>query len=322
MPEVSVVIPAFRPRFLDTAISSVLAQTFADFELLVSDDSDGDQVEAVVAKWTDPRIRYTRNPTRQVPGTNRDHLVSLASAPWIKFLCDDDFLFPQSIEVLLKVARARGAGVAYHHRIFVDEAGVPTERPEPLPPGQVVPLTGSSVFDILVRGNPQRVNPFGEPSNILVDAAALRSLPAPFAIGGHRTRFLDDIALFLNMADAGREIVGAGVALSAFRRHQGQMSFAWSPVFSAGLFEWELAYRWAADRGHLSPADLTANLQMMRALYQERVSNGEYPELQGFLALPVGPGQDGRHLSTEFVAALQAAHAVINARLQTTPAAA
>ena len=37
MPTVSVVIPATRHRYLRQAIASVLAQTFDDFELLISD---------------------------------------------------------------------------------------------------------------------------------------------------------------------------------------------------------------------------------------------------------------------------------------------
>jgi cellulose synthase/poly-beta-1,6-N-acetylglucosamine synthase-like glycosyltransferase len=44
MPRVSVLIPAYKPRHLSQAIASVLAQTFDDYELLLSDDDPGGAV--------------------------------------------------------------------------------------------------------------------------------------------------------------------------------------------------------------------------------------------------------------------------------------
>ena len=49
-PSVSILIPAFRPDWLDVAVASALAQTHNDFELLVSDDSAGDAVASVMSK--------------------------------------------------------------------------------------------------------------------------------------------------------------------------------------------------------------------------------------------------------------------------------
>lgn len=52
MPEVTVAIPAYKPAHLSQAIASVLAQTFTDYELLISDDCPDDSVRAVVAQFS------------------------------------------------------------------------------------------------------------------------------------------------------------------------------------------------------------------------------------------------------------------------------
>lgn len=62
MPRITIVIPVFnRPAELRRALSSVVAQTFGDFECLVVDDCSPAPVEPVVAGFGDPRLRYLRN---------------------------------------------------------------------------------------------------------------------------------------------------------------------------------------------------------------------------------------------------------------------
>src|ERR1019366_5330812 len=64
---VTTVIPTFRrPRVLKGAIESVLAQTFADFEVNVYDDASGDDTATVVQSISsrDPRVHYFCHPKR------------------------------------------------------------------------------------------------------------------------------------------------------------------------------------------------------------------------------------------------------------------
>lgn len=54
-------MPVFNVRpFVAEAITSVLSQSFADFELLIVDDGSSDGTDEVVRSFTDPRIRYIR----------------------------------------------------------------------------------------------------------------------------------------------------------------------------------------------------------------------------------------------------------------------
>ena len=59
-PRVSVMIPTYnRGDMLVGAIESVLAQSYADFEIIVVDDGSTEDIAAVVAPYGD-RVRYTR----------------------------------------------------------------------------------------------------------------------------------------------------------------------------------------------------------------------------------------------------------------------
>lgn len=69
---ISILIPAFRPTFLRQAICSALGQELEDFELIISDDSGGDQIRPIVERFSDPRIRY--RPERTNTGSYADGL--------------------------------------------------------------------------------------------------------------------------------------------------------------------------------------------------------------------------------------------------------
>lgn len=309
MPEVSVLIPAFRPDYLDTCIASVLSQSFRDLEVLISDDSDGDLVASVVSKWDDPRIRYGRNPRRQEPGANRDHLLSQASGRYVKFAFDDDLLLPRSVELLHRALSTSGAALAFHGRYVVDQRGCVLSNALSLPAGKVLAVGPDLVFSQLVGS---LTNFIGEPTSLLLDAAVLSSITNPFGLEDMRMRFLTDVALYTNLAHLGHQMVGIGYLGSGFRLHAAQTSHQQSPVFSAGLFEWELFVRWSADNGHLDPDDASLLVARMHERYRPHLSR--FPELGGFLALGTGPDQRGQLFGATFRGVLAEAWATIDER--------
>jgi glycosyltransferase involved in cell wall biosynthesis len=289
MPQVSVLIPAYKTTFLDLAIASVLAQTYRDFELIVSDDSEGHTIEELVDRWAEPRVKYLRNPNPRVPGANRDYLISRANGKYLKFLFDDDFLLPRSLEVLRELASVSGAKLTFHGRHAVGPDGsVRSPLRSLLRAGQVAEITPQAVFDGMIGTG---INFIGEPSNILIDADTLRSMDRPFAMQGERMRFLTDVALYLNFAIEGHKILGIGTPLSAFRLHDQQLSQSGGPIFGAGLFEWEYLARLTADLGHLEAKNCTAFIIRLHERYREE--QDRYPELALLAGLPVEPGASG-----------------------------
>ncbi|HEX7466329.1 MAG TPA: glycosyltransferase, partial [Usitatibacter sp.] len=63
-PQVSILIPAYNPRFFAEAFASARAQKHPSFEIVVRDDSPGTLIEECVLAANDPRVRYLRNPAR------------------------------------------------------------------------------------------------------------------------------------------------------------------------------------------------------------------------------------------------------------------
>ncbi|NBF01471.1 glycosyltransferase [Pseudomonas sp. Fl5BN2] len=98
-PLVSIVIPAFNPRFFSQALESALAQTYRPLEIVVCDDSASDEIQRIVDGIAEPAhpLRYLRNPQRLGLQKNISRCVEEARGELIKVLCDDDRLFAPSI---------------------------------------------------------------------------------------------------------------------------------------------------------------------------------------------------------------------------------
>jgi glycosyltransferase involved in cell wall biosynthesis len=106
MPKVSICIPAYNyAHFITDAITSVLAQTFQNFELVVIDNCSTDDTKAVVDKFmsVDSRIIYICNETNIGPVRNLNRCLELATGDYIKILCADDLLPPTCIESMTAV---------------------------------------------------------------------------------------------------------------------------------------------------------------------------------------------------------------------------
>jgi glycosyltransferase involved in cell wall biosynthesis len=133
-PEVSICIPAYRrPDSLAEAIESVLEQTFADLEVIVSDDAgDG---EEVARSFADPRVRYHANPSRLGMVGNWEAALGLARGRYVGLLMDDDRLLPEYVSILHGVLEAhREVGIAFSNHEF-DHDGVLSARAELIAPG-------------------------------------------------------------------------------------------------------------------------------------------------------------------------------------------
>ena len=96
-PRFSVVIPAYNARAtLTNALDSVLAQTWAAYEIIVIDDGSSDNTEEVVAAYGD-RVIYLRQKNAG-PSAARNHGVEAASGDWIAFLDADDWYYPGRLQ--------------------------------------------------------------------------------------------------------------------------------------------------------------------------------------------------------------------------------
>jgi glycosyltransferase involved in cell wall biosynthesis len=102
---VSVCIRAYeRTDELAQAIESVLAQTYGDLEVVVSDDSGC--LGAVVERFGDPRVRYVANPSPTGPAGNLRHAMKHARGDVLALLNDDDWWEPGFLAACIEVLEA------------------------------------------------------------------------------------------------------------------------------------------------------------------------------------------------------------------------
>lgn len=98
-PRVTVLMPVYNGEaFLHEAIDSILNQTFQDFEFLIINDGSTDSTEAIIQSYTDPRIRYEKNPQnlRLIATLNKG--IDLARGEYIARMDADDISMPNRLE--------------------------------------------------------------------------------------------------------------------------------------------------------------------------------------------------------------------------------
>ena len=123
-PRVSVIVPTHnRVGLLAEAVHSVLAQTFADFEVIIVDDGSTDRTADRVAGIGDPRVQYHYQ-VNAGPSRARNAGIALARGEFVAFLDDDDSWLPEKLERQMDVLTARPhVDVVYCGFTFVGAEG-------------------------------------------------------------------------------------------------------------------------------------------------------------------------------------------------------
>ena len=119
-PYFSVMIPAFKGRFLADCIESVLTQTDNDFELIIVDDASPENLKAIVEKFRDPRIRYFRNEVGfgayNVVG-NWNKCLEYSRGKYVLCMGDDDRLLPNCLADYRNIINKYPGLGLYHTRL-------------------------------------------------------------------------------------------------------------------------------------------------------------------------------------------------------------
>jgi len=100
-PRVTVGMPVYNgERFVAEAITSVLAQTFMDFELIICDNASTDSTGEICRRYAaqDERIRYYRSDRNRGAAANFNRTFALARSEYFKWAAHDDLLAPDYLE--------------------------------------------------------------------------------------------------------------------------------------------------------------------------------------------------------------------------------
>jgi len=134
---VGIVIPTYnRLAYLRRALSSALAQTHQDIEVLVLDNGSTDGTRGYLAELRDPRVRVILNERNlgAVGSIGKGISGFEGRVPWCTVLCDDDALDPSFLGKALGAAGRRDATAVVHgHRVLVDGEGRTLRDAAPAP---------------------------------------------------------------------------------------------------------------------------------------------------------------------------------------------
>lgn len=125
-PQVSVIIPSYNHAgYLPSAIQSILAQTFADWEAIIVDDGSTDDTPETVIQFVDSRIRYIYQENRGLSGA-RNTGIGAAQGTLVAFLDADDAWMPDFLARMVGLLDADASlGGAYCGFRYMDEIGAP-----------------------------------------------------------------------------------------------------------------------------------------------------------------------------------------------------
>ncbi len=128
-PRVTLAMPVYNgEKYAAEAICSVLAQDYADFELIITDNASTDKTEMICREFAaaDPRIKYVRNERNLGAGPNHNKGFELRSGEFFKWCSSDDSMSPDYVGACVRTLDADpGAVLAYGLTTHIDEEGRP-----------------------------------------------------------------------------------------------------------------------------------------------------------------------------------------------------
>jgi glycosyltransferase involved in cell wall biosynthesis len=131
-PLVTIGLPVYNNvTHVEQSIRSLLAQTYRDFELVISDNASTDGTAAICQSYAqaDPRIRYYRNEANIGNPRNFNRVFSLTRTPYLKWSTADDYWAPEFLELAMEVMeRDPTVALCYPQATLVDAEGNPIEE--------------------------------------------------------------------------------------------------------------------------------------------------------------------------------------------------
>jgi len=176
LPVVSIGMPIFNDeKYMSKALDDLLAQTFADFELIISDNGSTDKTEEICRRYEakDKRIRYHRQPRNVGPQANFTFLLRQARGEFFMWAASDDRWDKDFIRILLDALRRDENYVtAFCLFRYIDEDDST--------------VGGTQRFDFSGNNALRRIVKFNLVSNVGKDA---------FFYGLHRRKLIEDLEL-------------------------------------------------------------------------------------------------------------------------------
>lgn len=125
MPRVSVVIPVYGvEQFVESAVQSVLDQSFEDFEVIIVNDRSPDRSLEICESFDDPRIKIVTHLENRGLAGARNTGIRHATGDYIGLLDSDDLWETDKLQAHVKhLDENPQVGVSFSRSAFIDEQG-------------------------------------------------------------------------------------------------------------------------------------------------------------------------------------------------------
>jgi glycosyltransferase involved in cell wall biosynthesis len=210
-PRVSVIMAVYNEeRFLAEAVESVLAQSFQDFELIISDDGSSDQTPALaraLAERDPTRIRLLHGERNQGKPFALNRALAVRRGELIAWLDGDDVMLAHKLERQVSALDADAAAVGCSHdaEIFESDSGRVIGRFSQVANGRALRSGGIELW-------------FDPTYKMLPSATMIRSSACPTGGFDERLTFTNDWLFDIEVFRHGRCIAIDDV-LVRYRRH-------------------------------------------------------------------------------------------------------
>jgi glycosyltransferase involved in cell wall biosynthesis len=128
IPKVNIGMPVYNgENFIEETLDSILSQTYADFELIISDNASTDKTEKICNLYAekDKRIRYYRNKENLGGSRNYNKAFELSNSEYFKWAPHDDIISPTYLERCVGVLDQDPSIVLCYSKMqYIDEFGI------------------------------------------------------------------------------------------------------------------------------------------------------------------------------------------------------
>lgn len=132
VPRLTIGLPVYNgENYLSESLDSLLAQTYPDFELVISDNASTDGSAEICRTYErmDPRVRYIRQPHNIGAAPNHNFLIDEARGELFKWAAHDDLFAPELVARCVETLDANPSAILAHaYLAVVDEAGKTVEE--------------------------------------------------------------------------------------------------------------------------------------------------------------------------------------------------
>ncbi len=248
-PLVSVVIPTWcRPEYFKIALDSVLAQTYRNLDIFITDNSPDDRTEKLMRPYLKkyPWIQYEHHP-EYAAFDNWGAAITYNNprAEYVNWLMDDDIFMPEKIAEMVSCYLFNpGVTLVTSYRQLIDADGNLLPDKESTAPiaEQTKRFPGKYLGNQTLT---QIGNFIGEPTTALIPKKLMKNGKLGWT-GTEGRYLLSDVPTWLNLMEQG-DVIYIRKPLSQFRQHPGQEQKSFGTVFRV-MINWAINIRYAWER--------------------------------------------------------------------------